>query len=73
MKVKARLAISIIAVLFCSNSFITNAELSIKDKVELYVNQEEISLLLTDKVKANAGYEVALEYSSFSRVGLDKN
>ena len=73
MKGKSSDLITVIAVLFCSYFSNVLADMTKKDEVGIYTKQEEISLFGNEKINLKVGYDVALEYSSFSRLGLDKN
>ena len=73
MKGKSSDLITVIAVLFCSYFSNVLADMTKKDEVGIYTKQEEISLFGNEKINLKVGYDAALEYSSFSRLGLDKN
>ena len=73
MKAKERIANSVFAVLICSCFYLVKGELKVKDKVDLYVNQQEKMIFDSELFSASFGYDVAVQYSSFSREGLDSS
>jgi hypothetical protein len=60
MKSKIILASSVIAVLICSCSNLAKGELRVRDKVDLYVNQQENTFFDNELFSASYGYDFAV-------------